>query len=938
MDNDNATCPPGDNMPFFVLVDALSKIPKIKKKKDVLNTLFSLHNSDNKYPVLRLMLPELDRARGAYGLKEATLAKMYAQLFGLTNQSEDFRKLQDWKDPSRHKSASRSMQSIAGNFPMVLENVLSKRCPSRRELIEKKEYMTIKEINEVLDEVAQGENNEAKVASLRPFVERLAVDEHVWLVKIMLKDLKIHFGVDQILKWYHPDASMFYNQCHDLERTCDTLRDRSVRIPKFNINLFDPVSPMLCYRLSPKDVVQKFKGDRFLMEMKYDGVRIQIHKNEGQVRFLTRNANDFTDTYGPKYGPIIRQRIKSRKCIIDGEMMRWNLRECCFEEFGKDLTHSAEAEDAGRQFCFLAFDVLYCEDSGVQGSANVMQLSLEDRRHILTNIIETKPHQLEIVSQKEGTSENDVTGFLNDAIDLGMEGIVLKHPASEYEPAGRNPAKWVKIKPDYVNGVSDTFDLVVLGGFYGSGSRRSGKGHGDVSHFLLGVRCSSPNENKFLTFAKVGTGYKLDELSQIREHLKDNWLAKNVVPSYLYERVPKFPDLWVKDPEKSFVLEVYGAELTPTDQYTVGVTIRFPRVKRLRPDKDPRDCCIQKDVEEIWAEYCGKNARRNNEESSRKRKVVGSEGSKAKRLRPSRHQGRLVDAQQATAVLNVSQESDVLKGITFVPWLDREKEDFEVFITKHGASKTSDPPKVFKPGTVFVVGENTKKLSLRNLKKSMENGNPPFVDIVRPSWVYRSVEEGYVLPLKPADIVVASPATKDRFSKTHDRFGDPFFEKTTQHELETIFQNVSKELSHDVLDGTSVDDAVTMMISEGFDAGALGMRNFVIYFDIYKKVAKNADSLPRKRLFGACMVAPQIAAKTLGAAISPCLDERVTHVVCDGCSLERIRDIAATLRACATSQMNVPKIVSSEWVMACFRRQQCLDESEYEIAESSLIL
>lgn len=117
-------------------------------------------------------------------------------------------------------------------------------------------------------------------------------------------------------------------------------------------------------------------------------------------------------------------------------------------------------------------------------------------------------------------------GWLDKMIESNYEGLILKDIDSEYIPGemGRKTKKWIKIKPDYVDGLGDGIDLVIIGGYYGEGNRRSG----DVSHFLLGVSDNNYlplNSRKYYTFGKVGSGYTLQELSSIRQKLSSHFIS-----------------------------------------------------------------------------------------------------------------------------------------------------------------------------------------------------------------------------------------------------------------------------------------------------------------------------------------------------------------------------------------------------------------------------
>lgn len=158
------------------------------------------------------------------------------------------------------------------------------------------------------------------------------------------------------------------------------------------------------------------------------------------------------------------------------------------------------------------------------------------------------------------STNQQVVDALNKAIDTRLEGIVVKSPDSVYKPSVRSGSGWFKVKPDYMLGLNDDLDLIIIGGYYGVG-RRSGL----ISHFLLGVavvndedksggghnnsqenqddedeldfegtsgvedkpkKPKSPSQSHptlFYSFTKVGAGYTLKELKDFNEKMATKW-------------------------------------------------------------------------------------------------------------------------------------------------------------------------------------------------------------------------------------------------------------------------------------------------------------------------------------------------------------------------------------------------------------------------------
>ena len=90
---------------------------------------------------------------------------------------------------------------------------------------------------------------------------------------------------------------------------------------------------------------------------------------------------------------------------------------------------------------------------------------------------------------------------------------------SSYEPAKRS-FKWLKLKKDYLDGnIGDTFDLVVIGAFYGIGRRQ-----GMYGSFLLA--CFNSEMEVFETTCKIGTGFSDEVLKKVHEELSDTLIGE----------------------------------------------------------------------------------------------------------------------------------------------------------------------------------------------------------------------------------------------------------------------------------------------------------------------------------------------------------------------------------------------------------------------------
>jgi DNA ligase 3 len=139
------------------------------------------------------------------------------------------------------------------------------------------------------------------------------------------------------------------------------------------------------------------------------------------------------------------------------------------------------------------------------------------------------------------------------------------------------------MKKDYLDSgsMADTADLVVLGAYYGTGSKGGMK-----SVFLMGVL--NEKTNKWHTVTKVGNGFDDKKLQRLQTEIDMIEIKKNqsLVPPWLLINKSLVPDFIVKDPKKSPVWELTGAEFSKSENHTAdGISIRFPRVTKIRDDK-----------------------------------------------------------------------------------------------------------------------------------------------------------------------------------------------------------------------------------------------------------------------------------------------------------------------------------------------------------------
>ena len=326
-------------------------------------------------------------------------------------------------------------------------------------------------------------------------------------------------------------------------------------LQQIGFDIFRPILPMLASTsASVAEAVSSF--ERASVEWKLDGIRIQIHRRDDEVRIYTRNLNEITATL-PGIVAAVR-RLPVTQAVLDGEAL-WMGDDGpgSFQQTVSQIDAAAPPEGV---VTFL-FDLLHLDGE------DLLDSPLHERAARLEAIApELKIPGVLTSDPAEGER------VLEASLRAGHEGAVVKDAASSYA-AGRRGKAWRKVKP------VRTYDLVVLGAEWGHGRRQ-----GWLSNLHLGAR--DPNTGAFVMVGKCFKGLT-DELLR--------WQTGELLARETGRRgiaVLVRPEL---------VVEIALDGVQSSTRYPGGVALRFARVKRYRPDKRAEEADVIDDLRALLA-------------------------------------------------------------------------------------------------------------------------------------------------------------------------------------------------------------------------------------------------------------------------------------------------------------------------------------------------
>ncbi|KIX03752.1 uncharacterized protein Z518_07305 [Rhinocladiella mackenziei CBS 650.93] len=383
-----------------------------------------------------------------------------------------------------------------------------------------------------------------------------------------------------------------------------------------------PLKPMLAKPTkSITEVLDRFEDKNFTCEYKYDGERAQVHyvapdamsdfpaagntlvkdskAVKGLASIFSRNSEDLSKKYPDileKLNTWIKPSTKS--FVLDCEVVAWdpqNKKVLPFQQLMTRKRKDVKTSEVTVKVCVFAFDMLF------YNGEPLVKKTLRERRELLHHAFEPVEGEFAFAQYGDTKDVEEIQHLLDESVKASCEGLMVKMLDTEesgYEPSKRS-RNWLKVKKDYLSGIGDSLDLVVLGAYHGKGKRTSWYGA-----FLLAAY--NPDTQTFETVCNIGTGFSEAVLEEFHKDLSEIVIDRPK-PFYSHSTVKNDqPDVWF---EARYVWEVKTADLTLSPRYRAaidemggknGISLRFPRFIQKRDDKNPEEATTTGAIAEMY--------------------------------------------------------------------------------------------------------------------------------------------------------------------------------------------------------------------------------------------------------------------------------------------------------------------------------------------------
>ena len=643
-----------DQMPYSVLCQTFSSIEAITSRlkiQELLTTLFRqiiLHNTsaDDMYPAIYLCSNSVAPAcqNVELGIGDSLLIKAIGEATG-TNPSMVKQKYETVGDLGTVAQSFKSKQKTLGGFFTSTAKTTSKKSLTAahvlavfREIAQTKgnlsQKLKVDKIKQLLVRATDGTETKYIIRGLQGKL-RIGLAESTVLIALAhalaltAPATRVTSGNDQKMRAdeeeFPEEATLYMDKKLPVEKrleaavsiikkaysevpSYDAILDAALKVPlqelhkSCTLSPGIPVSPMLAKPTkSIQEVLKRLNGQRFTCEYKYDGERAQIHRlPDGTTKVFSRNLLDTSEKY-PEVPAFVQEAASSDviSYVMDAEVVAFNNKTGQLVPF-QILSTRKKTQESGEtakvQVIVQAFDLMYLNNQ------SLLRKTLAERRALLHKHFSSVPGKFQFATALDHQEDGDTTvieEFLDNAVKGQCEGLMVKtlDTNAMYEPSRRS-LNWLKLKKDYLDGLGDSVDLCVLGGYHGRGKRT-----GVYGAYLLA--CYDTDTEEFQSVCKIGTGFSEEDLKNLAEGLNQHVIPAKSSQYNVSDQLDC--DVWFDAVQ---VWEVKAADLSKssahrgaegkTGEAGRGIGLRFPRFERVRADKRPEEATTSDQILDMY--------------------------------------------------------------------------------------------------------------------------------------------------------------------------------------------------------------------------------------------------------------------------------------------------------------------------------------------------
>ncbi len=430
--------------------------------------------------------------------------------------------------------------------------------------------LSLAEVAAAYDRLAATRGREAKAAVFAELLRRSDPLSARYLTAILGGELRIGLREGHLEKGiaaaFDADLAAGAVGGHAHRRHRAGPRNWPARAPstRARLTLFHPLKSMLASPVADEAAALTRLSPPVWVEDKYDGIRAQLHVEGGEVRLFSRDLNDVS----PAFPEVVSAAMAvGWEGILDGEILAW--RDGAVLPFLRLQSRLGRKQPSAEVLAetpviYVAFDALALGDGAVPPEP-LLREPLRERRRRLEALDLPGTPGFGLAALVDVADAAELERVFAEAQARGNEGLMLKDPESIYAP-GRRGYAWLKLKKALA-----TLDCVVVGVEVGHGRR-----HGVLSDYTFAVLDDRPgaDEGALVTVGKAYTGLTDAEIAEMTR-----WFEAHTLERYgRYRRV-----------EPTVVVEIAFDVVHASARHKSGYALRFPRIVRVRDDKDPAE-------------------------------------------------------------------------------------------------------------------------------------------------------------------------------------------------------------------------------------------------------------------------------------------------------------------------------------------------------------